>query len=149
MAENLKVKYRGGACYKFNFEKCAKDGEHYDWENAMKVCPSGWHLPSKKEFETLIATVGGSSVAANKLKSKYGWKDRNGVDVYGFSAIAAGYRNDATWMEKDNLGVGAHFWSSSKSGEGMYSLYLSNFSDNVKFNVNRKWTGFSVRCVKD
>ena len=150
MAENLKVKYRHGVCYEFNFEKCAKDGEHYDWDNAMKVCPSGWHLPSKKEFEKLITTVGGSSVAAKFLKSKQGWKNGgNGIDSHGFSAIPAGFRNAATWMEKDNLGVGAHFWSSSKSDGGVYSLYLSAYGDKASFNVNAKWTGFSVRCVKD
>jgi uncharacterized protein (TIGR02145 family) len=52
-------------------------------------------------------------------------------------------------MEKDNLGVGAHFWSSSKSDGGVYSLYLSAYGDKASFNVNAKWTGFSVRCVKD
>ncbi|MDR3001411.1 MAG: hypothetical protein LBU89_09125 [Fibromonadaceae bacterium] len=62
------------------------------------VCPAGWHLPSKEEWEELIAFAGGNEIAGKKLKTKEGWRryggydgsDMSGTDDYGFSSIAAG-----------------------------------------------------------
>ena len=55
------------------------------------ICPSGWHLPSRVEWETLIAVVGGDSTAGKMLKSQTGWVDcGNGTDDFGFSALPAG-----------------------------------------------------------
>ena len=34
---------------------------------------AGWHLPSKKEFESLFKTVGGDSIAGEKLKFTDDW----------------------------------------------------------------------------
>ena len=75
--------------------------------NVQGVCPKGWHLPTGEEAYTLIQTVGENS--AKKLKSTTGWKGahigkgndpyfnynhgKNGDDLYGFSAIPAGYKN--------------------------------------------------------
>jgi uncharacterized protein (TIGR02145 family) len=60
----------------------------------MSICPDGWHLPSKVEWEELIAFAGGEEIAGKKLKAKEGWKfyneERNGTDDYGFTALAAG-----------------------------------------------------------
>ncbi|MDR0515847.1 MAG: hypothetical protein LBH25_02250 [Fibromonadaceae bacterium] len=59
------------------------------------ICPAGWHLPSKAEWDELIAFVGGHEVAGSKLKAKNGWHlygegNGNGTDDYDFSALAAG-----------------------------------------------------------
>ncbi|MDR2732209.1 MAG: fibrobacter succinogenes major paralogous domain-containing protein [Fibromonadaceae bacterium] len=58
------------------------------------ICPAGWHLPSKTEWEELITFAGGYEVAGGKLKAKDGWlwhgEDGNGTDDYGFSALSAG-----------------------------------------------------------
>ena len=60
-------------------------------------CPQGWHLPSKEEWEGLIAFAGGEEVAEKKLKASTSWRwyyyneqDAGGTDDYGFSALAAG-----------------------------------------------------------
>ena len=82
MAENLN--YNSGLSYCFGEEPSYKQNSHpglcgtygrlYKWDAATEVCPGGWHLPSKDEFETLIQTVGGSGNAGIKLKSVDGWK---------------------------------------------------------------------------
>ncbi|WP_275976887.1 FISUMP domain-containing protein, partial [Fibrobacter sp. HC4] len=55
------------------------------------VCPSGWHLPTYDEWQTLFKAVGGSSAAGEALKSGSGWSGNgNGTDTYGFSALPAG-----------------------------------------------------------
>ena len=54
-------------------------------------------MPSKEDFETLIASVGGESSAGEKLKSASGWVklkkgENSGMDAFGFDARPAGYR---------------------------------------------------------
>mgnify|MGYP003552670525 CR=1 FL=1 len=69
MAENLNVKTKDSWCYDDEESNCKKYGRLYTRRAAMKACPSGWHLPSKSEFETLIEAVGGKSEAGKMLKS--------------------------------------------------------------------------------
>ncbi len=133
MAENLN--YHGkdgylGLCKNEVPENCEKYGREYDWSEAMSIdrkyneekwgsinwpwkkaknhqgiCPEGWHLPSDKEWETLIKFAGGDEIAGKKFKvkmksqersiCKYTTKDDRGrvtehdecpTDEYGFSA---------------------------------------------------------------
>jgi len=56
-------------------ENCQKYGWLYDWNEAMKACPKGWHLPSVKEWQTLVDFAGGKEVAGKKLKAKSGWEE--------------------------------------------------------------------------
>jgi len=64
----------------------------YDWETALTACPSGWHLPSRDEWNSLALAVGGSY---RNLKAEIGWDTRFPVDwtdEYGFSAMPNGHR---------------------------------------------------------
>ena len=54
-------------------ENCKKYGRLYNWKEAMEACPSGWHLPSDEEWQTLVDFAGGDEVAGKKLKAKSGW----------------------------------------------------------------------------
>ena len=56
----------GSACYK---DKDCSAGRLYRRKVADKVCPTGWHLPSDAEWETLVASVGGWNEAAKALKA--------------------------------------------------------------------------------
>lgn len=47
----------------------------------MPVCPEGWHLPSKADFETLLDSVGGQLVAGKVLKFQSGWNNSGDSDV--------------------------------------------------------------------
>jgi len=87
MAQNLD--YHGedgylGLCYEdkpkekiSKLENCEKYGRLYDWNEAMKACPFGWHLPSNNEWSELYKAVGGEGVAGRKLKAKSGWKEHD------------------------------------------------------------------------
>ena len=131
---------------------CAVYGRLYTWTAATTACPSGWHLPSKAEWETLFTAVGGQSTASNVLKSTSGWYvARNGTDVYGFSALPAGGKSDWGYYNK---GDDAYFWSSTE--DNRYSAYYTALYydsdkgfDNAKFINNAKDYAFSVRCLKD
>lgn len=175
MAQNLNYKTAGSNCYNNRANNCAKYGRFYTWAAAMDsvgkwdksgngcgygktcspsypvrgVCPAGWHLPSKTEWETLFDAVGGQSTASTKLKSKSGWySNGNGTDAFGFSALPAGYRY---YIGSDyGEGDGASFWGSTEnSSDGAYHMYLDCDRDNAFLYYYSKNYGFSVRCVKD
>lgn len=163
MAQNLNYETANSYCHNDSVEYCSKYGRHYTWAAAKKACPSGWHLPAKAEFETLLSAVGGDSVAMAKLKSTSGWiwnndvgKIGNGTDDYSFSALPAGgrtsfrYNNGAYFNEGRN----AFFWSSSEYSDGKDSdcaYYMSLwYGDGIAYlGYYGKDNFFSVRCVKD
>lgn len=151
MAENLDYAIKGSFCFDDELANCKKYGLLYTWKMAMRACPAGWHLPSKDEFKTLIASVGGKKVAGKILKSKEKWnKNGNGEDSFGFSALPAGCRYYIT-KSYDFMGDFAFFWSSTGYEDGLFADYMflsyeGNFAD---LDNNGAYDGFSVRCIKD
>ena len=115
------------------------------------ICPSGWHLPSRDEWDTLITAVGGSSTAGTVLKSQTGWTAYVGItneDAFGFSALPAGERTNYGGYSLG--GSEAYFWSSTENGSSdAYRMYLYSYKDNAYLSDIDKNYGHSVRCVKD
>ena len=140
-------------CYDNNADSCAKYGRLYTWAAAKTACPSGWHLPTSAEFETLFTAVGGSSTAGTKLKSTSAWNNSgNGTDAFGFSALPAGGRDG--YEDYYYEGYYADFWSSTEDStedgsDCAYFMRLYYSYDYADLNNNYKFYGFSVRCVKD
>ena len=148
MAENLDYEIDSSYCYKDDATNCAKYGRLYTWNAAKKACPSGWHLPSKVEWETLFNAVGDQSTAGKVLKSSSGWNSSgNGTDAFGFSALPAGYRYDDGNFVKE--GNSANFWSSTALGSFANGMGLSYGDDSARLGDNFKDYGFSVRCLQD
>ena len=162
-------------CYKDDPAYCETYGRLYLWSAAMDsagiikgneangcgdylectpsgtvrgVCPRGWHLPSRAEWEVLFTTVGGSDVAGKMLISETGWEPWawiGNIDV-GFSALPAGIRGDSGKYSDGN----AFFWSSTDAdGYGAYGVWLFYGEDNAYLSAPEKFWGLSVRCVKD
>ncbi|MBO7412254.1 MAG: hypothetical protein J6U20_01145 [Fibrobacter sp.] len=121
------------------------------------VCPEGWHLPSKAEWEALIVAVDGSiesytpdNVAGKKLKSATEWTKDGSVpndDTYSFAALPAGhYDGDIFGGEEDNTS----FWSSTQdSGRDAYNVDLNYHNDYARLYYLSKDYRFSVRCIKN
>jgi len=149
-AENLNYQPQQGNswCYKDSLSYCGKYGRLYDWKTAKTVCPSGWHLPSRQEWDDFVATLGGFSVAGKKLKTKSGWVDGNGTDDYGFSALPGGYRyTSGTFHHAGNQG---YWWTDTEYGlHGAYSKDIYYNRDIISENNNYKIYANSVRCVAD
>ena len=150
MAENLNYKTEEGSwCYVDREKNCEKYGRLYTWEAAKKACPAGWHLPTEEEFSELYQFVGGTRVAAKKLKSKSGWEyNGNGLDDYGFSVLPAGSR--PYFGSFDGEGKVAYFWSASEdySNYAWYESFGFGY-ENVFRNSLNKVSWHSVRCLKD
>jgi len=181
MAENLNYAVEGSKCYgeggvisegesgeeKITYTNkevqanCKKYGRLYNWATAMKACPDGWHLPSDKEWQTLVDVAGGNEAAGKKLKAKSGWSHNgNGTDSYGFSALpgALGNSDGPVGMAGGNshyLGFSGSWWSASNYEDENLSNYacfrtMQCIDDIVGRSGDDKSTSlYSVRCVKD
>jgi len=145
----------GSICNEYDPDNCAKYGRLYNRATATSVCHSGWHLPSKDEWDVLVNFAGGASTAGTKLKATKGWNDYkgksgNGTDEYGFSALPGGFSGGSF----SQVGTQGHWWSSSEvsgslsMGGGNYALHIGNNSDGVNFDIEGIPL-YSVRCVKD
>ena len=158
MAENLNYETENSYCYNDSIENCEKYGRLYTWEAALNACPSGWHLPTKEEFVTLISNVGGIDVAAKMLKSTTGWweavddsgqaLDCNGIDKYGFNVLPAGFRdfNGIFYL----AGKSADFWSATENdGDDAYYLSLDCSNEDAGLLNYDKAYATSVRCLRD
>ena len=151
MADNMNYQTGDSWCYLGAVSNCDKYGRLYNWNTAKAVCPAGWHLPTYKEWEDLIAAVGGSSGAGKKLKAASGWGSGgsyNGTDLYGFSALPGGLRsNEGVNVD---VGYGGYWWTSTDNESGVvYGRRIIYTSDNVS---EVQWDAdysLSVRCVID
>jgi uncharacterized protein (TIGR02145 family) len=149
MAENLNYDIKHSYCYDDDPENCQKYGRLYTWAAALNACPSGYHLPTKEEFETLISNVGGDEVAAKMLKSTTGWyEDANGLDAFGFSVLPVGLRiSNGKFL---NAGKCAGFWSATEDLEDYaYRSALGYARETACLYYYSKDDAYSVRCLKD
>lgn len=167
-------------CYNDSAEYCAKYGRFYTWSAAMDsaakfsdngkgcgyglltcerkspvrgVCPSGWHIPSVQEFETLYEAVTEDHFAVEYnagfvLKSTDEWYRGGGnSDAYGFSALPAGQRLvRGAFVDK---GYYAYFWTSDPACNNCADYYFLTYTYKRWHPSEIMYTGFSVRCVKD
>lgn len=153
MAENLNYEVEGSACPEGDNRSCSKYGRLYTWAAAQKVCPEGWRLPDRADFEQLIASAGGMDFAGEKLKSTSGWfKKGNGSDEFSFNALPAGYRlggSESAPGKFDGIGGYAHLWTASETPDGLAHYLLLDFSTKAaKLSAFGKDEARSVRCVK-
>ena len=133
-------------------------GALYNWYavNCGKLCPIGWHVPTKSEFENLITAVGGYYVGGDNLKSigYTFWKEySNGSDYYGFNAKGAGIRDILSGVFK-LLKERLCLWSSTSDEPGetwQLNLNYDNSGIGLQGSTDEvsKTYGNSVRCVKD
>jgi uncharacterized protein (TIGR02145 family) len=154
MAENLNYDANRSLCYDAKPANCSKYGMLYEWETAKKVCPSGWHLPSKAEWEKLADSVGKREEEARKLKAKSGWAENsNGEDAYGFAALPGG--NGGLDHEGFDLyfnaGYHGYWWSSSSDPDSHhpYNSFISYDAKSLSFAEVLESNWFSVRCARD
>jgi uncharacterized protein (TIGR02145 family) len=149
MAENLNYKASKSKCYKNSEFNCKKYGRLYDWDIAMKVCPLGWHLPSKDEWEILSNSVDGNKTDGKHLKSASGWNENgNGQDSFGFSALPGGF---GYFNGRFNYaGYTGYWWSGSEyDSDSVYGLYINCDGNDTNWNSSDKDHLLSVRCIKD
>ena len=132
----------------------------YTWEDAMKVCPDGWHLPTQGEFEALLNYVSTERTTSDSdflaLAAPVSWRLSDatvfGNDEFGFSALPSGYRNLQSYFVK--FQAEAAFWTKTSFVQTVGSMTITSYwilrlSDGVaKMGNQGKTNAFSVRCLK-
>jgi len=149
-AENLNYKTGNSWCFGNKDSNCKKYGRLYDWNTAKTACPSGWHLPTRAEWNGLVAAAG-DDAAGKALKSKSGWdEDGNGTDAFGFSALPGGYRY-YTGGSFGDVGKFGGWWTATENGnKGVYERGMYSEEDGVNEDDSfDKGFGVSVRCLQD
>jgi len=165
MAENLNCAVSGSKCYAYEPANCAKYGRLYDWETARNICPSGWHLPSKEEWEKLFDYVknekcerdwfGLTDCEAKHLKASSGWESNgNGTDDYGFSALPGGGADEYSFGGLIGggawgvLGSEGNWWASEYDSDEAWYIHFSSYSDITFLSRSNKNHLLSIRCVQ-
>lgn len=158
-------------------ENVAKYGYLYNWpaamaeklsvgEGAQGICPKGWHLPTEKEFLTLINYVGsqpsyycegdssfiGKALASTEMWESYAYAGdcvignrRENNNATGFNAIPAGGWHGGRCVDFNRY---ADIWTSSCNGAlGVYHRLLYYLPYAFMYDAET-FSAFSVRCVK-
>ncbi|RLA73976.1 MAG: hypothetical protein DRG11_06350 [Epsilonproteobacteria bacterium] len=135
----------GGSEIDSNSTMTAKFGNFYQWSAAMNgvdteaaqgICPTGWHIPTKAELETLKTYLGAN--AGEKLTSTQGFS-------VGFDLALSGKREAGGFVGR---GSEASIWSSTQNGANAWVYTINKNGTNV-LAESTKDTGASVRCLKN
>ncbi|MCQ2360341.1 MAG: starch-binding protein [Paludibacteraceae bacterium] len=126
--------------------------------NRQGICPNGWHVPSRAEWQTLYDYIYSvqklsSNEVGKHLNTTSGWYDDDSsykpLDTYGFAALPAGY---AYGSEVRYVGRSAYFWTTTpyeSNSDGAYGRGLNYKYDHMDDNYYDKCYGRSVRCLRD
>lgn len=134
-----------GACYELDDRICEKMGRLYNWAEAKLVCPEGFHLPTKAEWDKLSGDLA--------MMAKKGWALEDGMvgsDEYGFSLLPAGFGiADSLEISFEGMGSDAMLWTATESAnDSAYSLHMFSSERMSERNSVEKYY-MSVRCVGD
>ena len=175
-SKTLSLKNRNKCAYDYE-ELCEATGRLYTWAAAIDsvmlydggkgmncgmgrfckqpakvqgICPNGWHLPSKTEWEVFFDVVDRNDYI---IRSQKAWRDRMALNTLGFSArpnIGMVFGGD--WQQSDC----SVFWSSTDNEHNhAYYAYICYGGidmvgeDNDYSQACEKDCVFSVRCIKD
>ena len=147
----------GALCWYENDPSTYKDvyGALYNYYaviDGRKLCPIGWHIPTKEEWLILENYLGGREIAGDKMKyfDSGLWKAMTpgGGNESGFCGIPAGGRG-----RLGSFGEGGEYatWWTATAHDPDFAWHWGLFPDQegTRSNPGHKASGFSVRCVMD
>ena len=103
------------------------------------ICPSGWHVPTDKEWAVLLDAVDDANTTYTLQESTGWWGENAGVKMKSASTYMGGDPGNGAWADHDNRGTNANAW---------YRPFNYNYAQVYRFLSSRSY-GFSVRCVRD
>ncbi|MBP7849160.1 MAG: hypothetical protein KA053_02675 [Lentimicrobiaceae bacterium] len=148
-------------CFANDTNNCLEYGGLYDWNEMVQyqinktiqgICPDGWRLPFDSDWTSLVNSLGGASTAGGSMKeaglSHWSSPNTDATNVSGFTALGGGWRTYNGFFSY--LKSAAQFWSvSSVNSSYAWGRNLGAYSGEVSRYDSHKFTGASVRCVKD
>jgi uncharacterized protein (TIGR02145 family) len=157
MADNLNYNASGSVCYNNQAGYCETYGRLYNWETAKAACPSGWHLPTDAEWETLTSYVGsnaGIELMQDSCPSNAQIIIVDNTNKSGFAALAGSFGNpDGSFGPGNSFGrpeEGGYYWSATADGaNSAWSRKMYCDDSNVHRESINKSNLYSVRCIED
>ncbi len=179
MAENLKVtKYRNGntianvtdpttwssltsaayCSYNNSSTNKATYGNLYNWSvvsDSRNIAPTGWHVPTKAEWTTLITYLGNVNIVGDLLKETGNthWTGTytGATNTSDFTALPGGYialKNNVYGFY--GIGTDGQWWSDTEvDTSNAWKISLTNTSGQTITESGVKQNGLSIRCIKD
>ena len=148
--DNCKRKGVGCWCYLFNDSaNRRKYGKLYNWyavHDSRGLAPEGYHVPTKGEWEQLVASLGGEPVAGKKMKNLSGWfTAARCTNEAGFGGLPGGGRLQEVEASWSNDGF---WWAATAADTGKaWVMKLSDNEDSAPIFKMDKSYGFSVRVM--
>ena len=154
-----------GAPYRNSEEMSDVFGLYYSFEEAQKVCPEGWRLPTDAEWTTVaetyeMAALMGNAYFNGDLMWEY-WPEVGDItNESGISMIPAGYAmlsekgSDGYYSNAQFKGINeyAAFWTADAvEKEAGMAYYRYIFCEQPEFQLGKADTrtfGANVRCVR-
>ncbi len=161
-------------CYNDSTKYCDIYGGLYQWDEMMQyvttektqgICPTGWHIPSDREWYTLenfidptivdpnLAGGRGTDICGKVREAGIAhWTSPNtgATNSSGFTALPGGYLEGSFF---DGIGVIADIWSSTLNADSEPSPWARLFSKSTNYSARvtlyRNFDRISVRCLKD
>ena len=114
--------------------------------DARALCPTGYHIPSQAEFETLVSGLGDNVCA--QLKSTTNW-NTPGTNSSGFDAPGSSLRDSEGVYKYQKLTT--FLWTTTvNASDGTFNIvFRINDAAEPGFQGNGHAEGFPVRCIKD
>lgn len=149
-------------------ESCLLYGRLYDKFVKNYVCPDGWHIPTREDYDTLLFSTHEVRDGIDEYQPNVRWYDNtetlkartlwnshgdsllnlySGIDEYGWKALPAGYVSGDTVYRK---GEALYLWVSSE--DSRYNVHVISY-DSHDVDCSANWNGIfsgrkiSVRCV--
>ena len=152
MAENLKYNVGNGSwLYENDLANEERFGRLYNWEAAQNACPSGWRIPSEKEWRRMaipFGRVSSDAIDENDATDAYEALLKGGKS--NFNALLGGKRLPSGSFS--DLSVYGDYWTSSALDSDPKDAWLFSFNSETQKLVLydfSKSLGGSCRCIKE
>ncbi|MBK7173784.1 MAG: hypothetical protein IPH84_11245 [Bacteroidales bacterium] len=120
--------------FEFN---CDLSGGFYRWDELMQynanqgsqgICPSGWHIPTSEDWDTLTKFLGGNNIAGGKMKStglkRWAFPNSGATNESGFSAVPEDFQgiysywlnsSECSYQQGSGYASGRKVWTNTPS----------------------------------
>ena len=155
MTRNINFETPNSSCYNSSDLYCDFLGRLYEDADIMQACPTGWKVPSSKDWQklkTYAIDFSEGQAPGYVLKAATNWASGydGGVDGVGFSLYAAGYKSGSSYYA---YGYGTELYAIDENETG--SLTYVGFSGHPNDMVIGSelsyddGNAFSIRCIQE
>lgn len=146
-----------GAPYRNSEEMSDVFGRYYSFEDAQKVCPEGWRLPTDAEWTAVaetyeMAALMGNAYFNGELMWEYWPAVGEITNESGLSLIPAGYAELSSNDKFKRINQYAVFWTADtvadEEGMAYYRYIICDQPEFMTGKSDTKTFGASVRCVR-